>query len=251
MASTDHPMSDGPDPVVHTTNAVFTSSQLASTTTLNPSDVTKDTSSPENVQPEPTVTDVPNMGVESGDSAAPAPAQEGNADGIPRFTVPPGESEEQTGAPALSYKNSDASLKEPEDSGPSLTIILLLITGSRHPFKIDGAYLRNRGVNVENNDPFSISVYTLKELIWRAWQDDWESRPTSPSSIRLISFGKLLEDKAPLSDSRFSADAPNVVHMTVKPQELIDEEDAKGAKTQYPRDREASERSPRCRCVIQ
>jgi hypothetical protein len=51
-------------------------------------------------------------------------------------------------------------------------------------------------------------------------------------------------------DSKFSKEHPNVVHMTVKPQEVIDEEDAKGAKAQYSREREASERSPGCRCVI-
>lgn len=28
---------------------------------------------------------------------------------------------------------------------------------------------------------------------------EWEPRPSSPSLIRLISFGKLLDDKAPLS----------------------------------------------------
>lgn len=28
---------------------------------------------------------------------------------------------------------------------------------------------------------------------------DWETRPSSPSSIRLISFGKLLDDKSPIS----------------------------------------------------
>jgi hypothetical protein len=27
---------------------------------------------------------------------------------------------------------------------------------------------------------------------------EWEQKPSSPSSIRLISFGKLLDDKAPL-----------------------------------------------------
>ena len=27
---------------------------------------------------------------------------------------------------------------------------------------------------------------------------EWEQKPASPSSIRLISFGKLLDDKAPL-----------------------------------------------------
>lgn len=97
---------------------------------------------------------------------------------------------------------------------------------------------------------------------------EWETRPSSPSSIRLISFGKLLDDKSPLSgtavptslnrvsiltilDCRFNRDAPNVVHMTVKPQEIVDEDDAKGAKAQYTRERESSERSPGCRCIIQ
>lgn len=47
-------------------------------------------------------------------------------------------------------------------------------------------------------DPFSISVYTLKELILREWREEWNDRPASPSSIRLIHFGKLLEDKEQL-----------------------------------------------------
>ena len=60
--------------------------------------------------------------------------------------------------------------KEVEDVGPSLDITLLLTTGSRHPFTIDGKYLRKRSVNVEKYDPFAMSVYTLKELIWREWR---------------------------------------------------------------------------------
>jgi hypothetical protein len=36
----------------------------------------------------------------------------------------------------------------------------------------------------------------------------------------------------------------------VKPQEVVDEEDAKGAKAQYGSGREASDRSPGCRCII-
>lgn len=47
-------------------------------------------------------------------------------------------------------------------------------------------------------DPFSISVYTLKELILREWREEWEAQPSSPSSIRLIFFGRLLDDKTPL-----------------------------------------------------
>ncbi|EER24193.1 hypothetical protein CPC735_055630 [Coccidioides posadasii C735 delta SOWgp] len=140
--------------------------------------------------------------------------------------------------------------KESEDAGIPLVITLLLTTGARHPFKIDGRYLRKREVNVPDNDPFAMSVYTLKELIWREWRSEWEPRPSSPSLIRLISFGKLLDDKAPLSDSKFNRDAPNVVHMTVKPQDIVDEEDAKAPKGHYHRDREDGDRSPSCRCII-
>jgi hypothetical protein len=71
---------------------------------------------------------------------------------------------------APSHRPRDEAAKEEEDTGPSLVITLLLITGSRHPFKIDGKYLRKRSVNVENYDPFAMSVYTLKELIWREWR---------------------------------------------------------------------------------
>lgn len=41
----------------------------------------------------------------------------------------------------------------------------------------------------------------------------------------------------------------HVVHMTIKPQEIVDEEDAKMAKSGS-RDRDGNERSPGCRCVI-
>ncbi|KAJ5946304.1 hypothetical protein N7454_003143 [Penicillium verhagenii] len=160
------------------------------------------------------------------------------------------ESEELKSGADLSSEQEDAEGKE-VDAGPTLHITLLLTTGSRHPFTIDRQYLQKRSVSVENQDPFTMSVYTLKELIWREWRSDWETRPSSPSSIRLISFGKLLDDKSPLSESKFNHDAPNVVHMTVKPQEVVDEEDAKGAKAQYTRgDRDSNDRSPGCRCVI-
>lgn len=49
-----------------------------------------------------------------------------------------------------------------------------------------------------HKDPFSISVYTLKELILREWREEWNDKPASPSSIRLIHFGKLLDDKEQL-----------------------------------------------------
>ena len=81
-------------------------------------------------------------------------------------------------------------------SDPTLSITLLLTSGARHPFKLDNKYLAKRNVVVEDNDPFNLSVYELKELILREWREEWEVKPASPGFIRLISFGKLLEDKA-------------------------------------------------------
>lgn len=122
---------------------------------------------------------------------------------------------------------------QPSD-GLVCNITLLLTTGARHPYRIDERYLTKRNVNVPNKtdegkvDPFSISVYTLKELILREWRDEWDAKPASPSSIRLIHFGKLLDDKDQLKQYHFSADAANVVHMTVRPADLIEEEEPKG-----------------------
>jgi hypothetical protein len=89
-------------------------------------------------------------------------------------------------------------------ANPVCIITLLLTSGARHPYKLDEKYLAKRNVVVPGvtesgkKDPFSISVYTLKELILREWREEWEAQPSSPSSIRLIHFGRLLDDKAPL-----------------------------------------------------
>lgn len=158
---------------------------------------------------------------------------------------------------------------------PVLVITLLLTSGARHPYKIDEKYLTKRNVTIPGTtesgakDPFSISIYTLKELILREWRDEWEAQPSSPSSIRLIYFGRLLDDKAVLkgmlcplifshmflitngvtAECRFNSEATNVIHMTVRPQDVVDEEDASKAKG-LGRDREGGEATSGCRCVI-
>jgi hypothetical protein len=38
--------------------------------------------------------------------------------------------------------------------------------------------------------------------------------------------------------------------MTIKPQEYVEDEDAKGGKGSFANTREGNERSPGCRCVI-
>ncbi|CAO2650357.1 Nn.00g016490.m01.CDS01 [Neocucurbitaria sp. VM-36] len=119
--------------------------------------------------------------------------------------------------------STDTPAAAPDNSnGPVLVIMLLLTTGARHPYKIDERYLKKRNVAIEAMDPYNISVYTLKELIWRDWRED----------------------------CRFQIDTPNVVHMTVKPQEVVDEEEnAKTGKGVNRRDGE-DEPTAGCRCVI-
>ena len=92
-------------------------------------------------------------------------------------------------------------------------ITLLLPTGARHPYRIDEKYLSKRNVEIPENDdagkkdPFSISVYKLKELILREWREEWDGKPASPSSIRLIHFGKLLDDKEQLKSRSIRRDS--------------------------------------------
>ncbi|KAK4202792.1 ubiquitin-related domain-containing protein [Triangularia verruculosa] len=164
---------------------------------------------------------------------------------------PPSSALEKATLTAAPAKNDDSLSIEPTSalpppamsdsvspSAPVCTITLLLPTGARHPYKIDEKYLSKRGVDIPEyledggvKDPFSISVYKLKELILREWRDEWDGKPASPSSIRLIHFGKLLDDKEPLKKYQLSKDAPNVVHMSVRPAEMMEEDEGtKGGK---------------------
>lgn len=65
--------------------------------------------------------------------------------------------------------------KELDSTGPTLVITLLLPTGARHPYRMDEKYLKKRNVNVSNNNPIHMSVYTLKELIWREWREGMDT----------------------------------------------------------------------------
>ncbi|KOS18246.1 hypothetical protein ESCO_002970 [Escovopsis weberi] len=140
-------------------------------------------------------------------------------------------------------------------SGPVCNLTLLPMSGGRHPYRIDAKYLGRRNVAVPdldqdgNPDPFSISIYTLKELILREWRADWEAKPASPSSIRLIYFGKLLDDKDQLKTYQFNSDNPNVVHMSIRPQDLDDEEPKTGTKS-LPTGPGSSTRARDGRCCV-
>lgn len=57
-------------------------------------------------------------------------------------------------------------------SGPHLVITLLLhSTDTRHPYILNEKYLKRRNVQVADNDPVNLTVYNLKDLIWRDWRE--------------------------------------------------------------------------------
>ncbi|KAK0274465.1 hypothetical protein LTR35_011619 [Friedmanniomyces endolithicus] len=144
-------------------------------------------------------------------------------------------------------------------AGPALNISLMLTTGAKHPYKIDEKYLTNRNAVAKSAkadgvfDPMAITGYKLKELIWTDWRKEWEPRPASPSAIRLITMGKMVDDKKMLNDYSFGMDKTNVVHMTVKPADFGEDEETAGkhgAKGGSIRTRDGGESGAGCRCVI-
>ncbi|OBT88312.1 hypothetical protein VE02_03403 [Pseudogymnoascus sp. 03VT05] len=141
-------------------------------------------------------------------------------------------------------------------ANPVCNIMLLLTSGARHGYRVDERYLLKRQMTIPGvtetgkKDPYSISVIMLKELILKEWREEWDAKPTSPSSIRLIYFGRLLNDNVPLKECRFNEQATNVVHMTVRPQDIVDEEETERKRAEA-RQHERPEPTPGCgRCVI-
>ena len=143
------------DPPVAAQDAIATN---APATTSEPLSTTSETSK-ENERPD---TSSPAMNTQSGPQAVPSSAPS-----------PPKSLSRQDTAPAIGPSSDKPTpiTKESEGAGPFLMITLLLNTGARHPYKIDEKYLKKRNVNVPGNDPVNMSVYTLKELIWRDWRE--------------------------------------------------------------------------------
>lgn len=88
-------------------------------------------------------------------------------------TAPPARNElNRTETEAALGPSTDGPAAKPDNSnGPTLVIMLLLMSGARHPYKIDEKYLKKRNMQVEEMNPYNISVYNLKELIWRDWRE--------------------------------------------------------------------------------
>jgi Ubiquitin family len=58
------------------------------------------------------------------------------------------------------------------------------------------------------------------------WTDvDWpEQLPPSPNFLRLIHAGKMLADKSPLTDYNIGPGRPNILHLSVRPADFVEDE---------------------------
>ena len=93
--------------------------------------------------------------------------------------------------------HGDAAPVSPSDILTRAVVLTIIntTTDSRHKVVLDDNYLAKRSVSPPEGLITNLSVYTLKELIWRDWRHgDWEERPRDPSFIRLIHMGRMLED---------------------------------------------------------
>lgn len=195
-------------------------------------------SAPQDGQPGPISTESTDVKKTDNAPAEPSSAEAKGTDEAIETNPPKPPTKERSDSMAIGPAQDEIKAVTPgaDDVGPVCNITLLLTSGSRHPYKISARYLSRRNVPIPEEteaglpDPFSISVYTLKELILREWRNDWETKPASPSSIRLIHFGKLFDDKEPLKKYQLLPESPNVVHMSVRPQDLDEEEPKTGAK---------------------
>lgn len=139
---------------------------------------------------------------------SPSGKAQGKAPATATATTAPGESADLTIDPVDATAGAEAGPSS-DAADISVEIMLLLTSGARHPFRIDEKYLHKRNVTVTGKtedgktDPSSITVYTLKELILRDWRKEWEQPPREPSAIRLIHFGRMLEDRMPLNREFF------------------------------------------------
>lgn len=87
-----------------------------------------------------------------------------------------------TTVPVTGESPPSSGMRTPSSSppiGPSvvaLSVTLLLISGVRHQFTMDETYLEQHSVKAQSGkeslrDPFEMSVWQLKECIWKDWKD--------------------------------------------------------------------------------
>ena len=113
--------------------------------------------------------------------------------------------------------STDGPAAKPDNSnGPTLVIMLLLTTGARHPYKIDEKYLKKRNMQVEEINPYNLSVYNLKELIWRDWREGTFRDPLVGSLSTSLCCWSSAQQYSPNTASNHAIDCAMAQHQMIR-----------------------------------
>jgi len=102
---------------------------------------------------------------------------------------------------------------------PQVSLCFLLVSGRRKPMTFDSDLT---------------TIGRVKELIWNAWDSEWDpNRPSTPTSLRLLYMGKMLQDEDTLRKLKFPSYTPqspaaesaqppvSIVHISVRPFDVL------------------------------
>lgn len=99
-----------------------------------------------------------------------------------------GVSKEATG---ISRPGSVSSPPVPVPSVP-VHITLLLVSGLRVPVIVDSDFISSH--ELQSDAPHSLLIGSVKSALFSDWKEEWGIAPVSPANIRLIHYGKVLDD---------------------------------------------------------
>ncbi|KAI9636212.1 ubiquitin-related domain-containing protein [Dioszegia hungarica] len=143
--------------------------------------------------------------------------------------------------------HTDAEIGSITPPVPKCHLRVLIISGQSHVFSFEP----------------EITVGRMKEIVWSSWPSEWTSpsAPPSPSFLRVLYSGRILQDDSTLSSNNLATALlptnPTVLHISVRSFSLRgDEGDPKQKGFLHPTTSRTSRRNEEqassggCKCVI-
>ncbi|RKP13136.1 ubiquitin-related domain-containing protein [Piptocephalis cylindrospora] len=65
--------------------------------------------------------------------------------------------------------------------------------------------------------PPDVTIDQARQALYSRWPEDWEDQaPSSASLLKIIYFGRFLENSSTLADNKLGPGTPNIVHVSIK-----------------------------------
>jgi len=178
-------------------------------------------------------------------TAAPTTMSQAGPNAVPASAPIAGQSEAP--AQAVPKTIADAEIGSITPPVPKCHLRVLIISGQSHVFSFEP----------------EITVGRMKEIVWSSWPSEWTSpsAPPSPSFLRVLYSGRILQDDSTLSSNNLATALlptnPTVLHISVRSFSLRgDEGDPKQKGFLHPTTSRTSRRNEEqassggCKCVI-